>query len=339
MIESCVASVGIGQILLIRLMYCSLIAQDVYQVLQCLKIGNGFFLRNRRKKLIPAEYEHLGPIKTCSTDKTHEYKSKVIDMKQRLIGKTAIVTGASRGLGRAIALAFVKEGACVALISRTSDDLHVVADEIGRIGGQHLIFSGDISREADVKELVDQTIARFNRVDVLINNAGVIGPARFIKDTDSDAWTKTIGINLNGAYLCCRAVIPYMLEQGGGRIINISSGLGHMAFPRFCAYAVSKAGIIQLTRSLAEEFKDRHILVNAISPGMMDTSMMEYMRSLSPETLTDSIARYYRETKDAGELGHPADVAPLAVFLASSDSGHLTGRNGSLNDYRRWGWN
>jgi 3-oxoacyl-[acyl-carrier protein] reductase len=183
-----------------------------------------------------------------------------------------------------------------------------------------------------------QTLERFSGVDVLVNNAAVIGPSRFLEDADFEAWEKTIDINLNGAFFCARAVVPAMARQGGGKIISISSGLGQMPFPRFCAYSVSKAGIIQLTRSLSEELKGMNIQVNAIDPGVMDTSMQEQIRALGPSVLGRSIHEHFVEYKETGHLKDPAEVAALAVFLASDEADHLNGYNGTLSDYAALGW-
>ncbi len=256
----------------------------------------------------------------------------------KLQGKSAIITGAGRGLGRAIALAMSREGAGVAIMSRSGDELEAVAQEMRASGPEPLVFEGDVSRPDDVINLVNRTAERFSGVDVLVNNAAVIGPPRFLQDAEFEAWKRTMDINLNGAFYCARTAAPVMAENGGGKIINVSSGLGKMPFPRFCAYSVSKAGIIQLTRSLSEELEPLNIQVNAIDPGVMDTHMQEEIRALGVSVLGESVYQDFVEYKNAGALKDPAEVASLAVFLASKKGTPLSGHFGTLSDYARLGW-
>ena len=256
----------------------------------------------------------------------------------RLKGKVAVVTGAGRGLGRAIALAMAREGARVGIVGRTLDDLEATAGHIRDEGGEGLVLQGDISRPEDVERIVQQTLKRFSTVDILVNNAAVVGPARLLEDADFDTWQKTIDINLNGALHCILQVVPVMKERGGGKIINISSGLGQMPFPRFCAYAVSKAGIIQLTRSLAVELEPFNIQVNAIDPGVMDTPMQDQIRALRPTVLGDSVYQGFMAYKQKGHLRDAAEPASLAVFLASQEADGLSGHFGTLREYAKLGW-
>jgi NAD(P)-dependent dehydrogenase (short-subunit alcohol dehydrogenase family) len=253
----------------------------------------------------------------------------------KLEGKTAIVTGAGRGLGRAIALAMSREGARTAIMSRSVEELEETARQME---GETLVFTGDVSKPEDVSRMIGETRERFSGMDILVNNAGIIGPVRFLEDTDDRSWRRTLGVNLNGAFYFAKAVIPVMRKQGWGKIINIVSGLGRMPFPRFCAYSVSKAGLIQLTLSLSDELRDLGIRVNAIDPGVMDTKMQQELRDMGPEVFGESIFREFVEYKERGELKDPAEVARLVVFLACSESEHLTGRVGTLSDYKRLGW-
>lgn len=257
----------------------------------------------------------------------------------KLESKSIIVTGAGRGLGRAVSLTMAREGARLTLLSRTLEELRNVADRIQREGGACHPVEADVSDPSAVRHAVKACVDHFGTVDVLVNNAGVIGPVRFLEDTDMDAWNRTLGINLSGAFYFAREVVPLMLRNGGGNILNISSGLGQMAFPRFCAYSVSKAGIIQLTRSLAAELKAHPIRVNAIDPGVMDTPMQEEIRALGPSVLGEGIHGDFKAYKEQGHLKDPFEVAQLAVFLASEASDHLTGYHGTLGDYIEWGYN
>jgi len=255
-----------------------------------------------------------------------------------LKGKVAFITGAGRGLGRAIALAMAREGAHVVIMSRTAKELQQVVSLMRSSGGEGHSFEGDVSNPEDVSRGIQEAVRKYGGLDILVNNAGVIGPARFLEDTDEAAWQKTINTNLYGVFLCCRAAGLVMKERGSGKIINISSGLGQMAYPRFCAYAVSKAGEIQMTRSLAEEWRPMNIQVNAVDPGIMDTRMQEGVRDLGPAILGQKLHDHFVESREKGLLKDPERVAPLAVYLASSSSNHLSGHFGTLDYYRRLGW-
>jgi len=252
--------------------------------------------------------------------------------------KVAFITGGGRGLGRSIAVAMAREGAVVVIMSRTAKDLREVVSLIRGSGGEGHSWEGDVANPEDVFRGIDHAVRDFGGLDILVNNAGVIGPARFLEDADETAWQKTINTNLYGTYLCCRSAGLVMKARGSGKIINISSGLGERAFPRFCAYAVSKAGEIQMTRSLAEEWRSVNIQVNAIDPGLLNTGLQEGVRNLGPEVLGKELHERFTEYKEKGLLKDPERVAPLAVYLASPLSNHLTGHFGTLDYYRRQGW-
>lgn len=256
---------------------------------------------------------------------------KTNSSNQELAGKTAIVTGAGRGLGRAVAKGLAAAGARVALFSRTADELRTVADEIRADGGEALAMPGDVAGGSQVARLVSETLDRFGRLDTLVNNAGIIGPARFLADADPKSWAETLAVNLTGAYHCCREAIPHLQDRGGA-IINVTSGLAQMPFPHFCAYGVSKAGINQLTRSLSEEFRDAGIRVNAVDPGVMDTPMQAEIRETGSETLRPEIHRRFIGFQKSGQLTPPERLVPLFRFLASDPAAHVTGRILSLGD-------
>jgi NAD(P)-dependent dehydrogenase (short-subunit alcohol dehydrogenase family) len=256
----------------------------------------------------------------------------------QLEGKVAFVTGAGRGLGRSIALAMAREGARVVIMSRTAEELREVVSRIRAYGGEGGYCEGDVSVPEDVSRGIAKTLKQYKGLDILVNNAAIIGPARFLEDADVAAWQKTVNTNLYGTFLCCRAAGLVMKERGSGKIINISSGLGQMAYPRFCAYSVSKAGEIQMTRSLAQEWRPLNIQVNAIDPGVMDTGMQKGVRDLGPAVLGQDLYEHFVEFKDKGLMKDPESVAPLAVYLASPLSNHLSGHFGTLDYYRRLGW-
>ncbi len=252
--------------------------------------------------------------------------------------KVAFISGGGRGLGRAIAMAMAREGARVVIMSRTAKELREVVSLIRGSGGEGDFCEGDVSKPEDVSRGIDKALRGYGGLDILVNNAAVIGPARFLDDADEAAWQKTLNTNLYGAFLCCRAAGLVMRERGSGKIINLSSGLGQMAFPRFCAYSVSKAGEIQMTRSLGEEWRPMNIQVNAIDPGLVDTGLQEGVRRLGPGVLGKELHDRFAEYKEKGLLKDPDRVAPLAVYLASSSSDHLSGHFGTLDYYRRLGW-
>jgi len=255
-----------------------------------------------------------------------------------LKGKVSFITGGGRGLGRATAMAMAREGARVVIMSRTAKELREAVSLIRESGGEGDFCEGDVSKPEDVSRGIDKALRGYGGLDILVNNAAVIGPARFLDDADEAAWHKTLNTNLYGAFLCCRAAGLLMRERGSGKIINISSGLGQMAFPRFCAYSVSKAGEIQMTRSLGEEWRPMNIQVNAIDPGLVDTGLQEGVRRLGPGVLGKELHDRFAEYKEKGLLKDPDRVAPLAVYLASSSSDHLSGHFGTLDYYRRLGW-
>jgi len=252
--------------------------------------------------------------------------------------KVVFISGGGRGLGRSIALSMAREGARVVIMSRTAEDLQEVVSLIRGSAGEGDFSVGDVSKPEDVSQAIDEAVRNYGGLDILINNAAVMGPARFLEDADESAWQKTLNTNLYGAYLCCRAAGLVMRERGSGKIVNVSSGLGQMAYPRFCAYAVSKAGEIQMTRSLAEEWKPMNIQVNAIDPGLLDTGLQEGVRGLGPGVLGKELHDRFAECKEKGLLKDPERVAPLAVYLASPSSDHLSGHFGTLDYYRRLGW-
>jgi 3-oxoacyl-[acyl-carrier protein] reductase len=235
-----------------------------------------------------------------------------------LEGRVAIVTGASRGIGRAVAARFAAEGARVAVNwVKGEREAQSVVDAIGNEGGEAASVQGDVSQSADVRRLVRATVDRFGRVDILVNNAGVM-VSKSVLDATEDDWDRTIDVNLKGAYLCSKEVAPIMLEQKGGKIINMSSnsGLYHPSAMRFTEYVVSKAGMNGLTKAMALALGP-YITVNAICPGWIKTEMIE---GTDPEVEKRILA----ETA-LGRWGTPDEVAGAALFLASKDADFITG--------------
>ncbi|MBI4354929.1 MAG: SDR family NAD(P)-dependent oxidoreductase [Candidatus Omnitrophica bacterium] len=238
-------------------------------------------------------------------------------MPSRLKNQVAIVTGAGRGLGKAVAKAFAYEGAKVILVSRTIMELEAVAKEIRQAGGEAAAVRADVSQERDVDRLIVRTLELFGTADILVNNAGILtpkGPIQSIKITD---WEQTMAVNLRGPFLCIQAVLPIMLKKQSGCIINVSSGAGKRAAPLWGAYAVSKFGVEGLTKVVAEELRPYHIRVNAINPGGVQTAMR---------------AKAYPE-EDPLTLPIPDEVASLFVYLASAQAKDVTAES---IDWRDW---
>lgn len=236
----------------------------------------------------------------------------------RLKDQVAIITGASRGIGRSIAEVFAHEGAKIAInyVNFEKGALDV-ANVIKKKGGQAICVKADVSRLDDVKRLVKTTMEKFGRIDILVNNAGVLYPDDFL-DAKEEVWDKTMDINLKGAYLCCKEVAPMMLKQKKGKIINISSnsGLYHPSSMRQVEYVTSKAGMNGLTKALALRLGP-YITVNAICPGYIKTEMVAHNDPATEKMLLDETA--------LKRFGRPDEVASAAVFLASSEAEFITG--------------
>ena len=232
-------------------------------------------------------------------------------MEHDLSGRVAVVTGASRGLGRSMALALGRAGAKLALVARTYASLD--ADGI-----ESVAFRCDVSSEPDVKALEKAVIERFGRVDILINNAGV-NVRKHVTDFTLEEWNRVIGTNLTGAFLMCRAFIPHMMGRGYGRIVNMASMMAHISIPGRAAYSASKAGLLGMTRALALELAADGITVVAISPGPFATEM-------NTPLLNDSrLNQQFVSRIPVGHWGKVEDIGSLAVFLCSEAAAFITG--------------
>lgn len=235
-----------------------------------------------------------------------------------LSGKSALITGASRGLGKAMALSLAGAGAKVALVSRNAGQLDGVAKEIEAAGGEARAFAADVTSEDQVAAVAHEVAAAYGNVQILINNAG-INIRKPITEFTLDEWNSVISTNLTSAFLFCRALVPQMKGKNYGRIINITSTMSHVAMPLRGAYSSSKAGLLGMTRVLALELAADGITVNGISPGPFATEMNTVLMQ-NPEINQQFISRI-----PLGRWGKVEEVGQLAVYLCSEDAGFITG--------------
>lgn len=250
-------------------------------------------------------------------------------MAYDLSDRSAIITGANQGLGRVIASHFVRAGANVLLVARGEELLREAQQELAqqtaRPDQRVLMMTGDVSDRASCEAVVAHAAEALPDVTVLVNNAGVYGPMGPIEDVDWDAWVKAIEINLFGTILMCRAAIPLMRARGYGKIVNLSGGGATAPLPRISAYAASKAAVVRMTETLAEELRDAHVDVNAIAPGALNTRLLDEVLHAGADKVGEQF--YARSLKQRDEGGAPLDKgAELAVFLAAAASDGISGR-------------
>lgn len=245
-----------------------------------------------------------------------------------LTDRSAIITGANQGLGKAIAAEYVKAGAGVLLTARSEDLLRQVRDELkplARPGRPVEIFRADVSKADDCAATVRRAGEVLPDLTVLVNNAGVYGPKGAIEDVDWDEWVRAVEINLFGTVRMCREIIPVLRRRGYGKIINLSGGGATAPLPRISAYAASKAAVVRMTDTLAEELKYAKVDVNAIAPGALNTRLLDEVLEAGPEKVGKAF--YERSLKQQKEGGAPLDKgAQLAAFLGSGESDGITGR-------------
>ena len=239
-----------------------------------------------------------------------------------LKGKTALVTGAARGIGKAVALRLALEGAAVVLIDLR--DTSPAAEEIEKKGGRAVPLEIDITDSAAVTKAVAETASRLGGIDILVNNAGIIARGTVL-DLDIDLWKRVMEVNVNGTFNCCRAVLPYMIKQGGGKILNITSIAGKMGdITAAPVYGTSKGAVNTLTKSLARQLAGYHINVNAVAPHAIETDMRAEWSPEKRHQVIDGIP--------LKRLGKPEEVAEAALFLVSEAASFITGEILNVND-------
>jgi NAD(P)-dependent dehydrogenase (short-subunit alcohol dehydrogenase family) len=237
---------------------------------------------------------------------------------RKLEGKTALITGASKGLGRAMALALAEAGASLALVSRNLELLNETASAVRRLGAEAAVFTADVTDEAQVLRLEKAVAGQFGKVQILINNAGM-NLRKPVTDFTLAEWRQVIDTNLTGVFLMCRSFIPQMRGQGYGRILNLTSIMSHVALPGRTAYAASKAGLLGFTRALALDLAPEKITVNGISPGPVATEMN------APLIQDPELNQQFISKIPLGRWGKVEEVGHLAVYLCSEDAGFITG--------------
>jgi 3-oxoacyl-[acyl-carrier protein] reductase len=244
-------------------------------------------------------------------------------MEEHSVNKVALVTGSSRGIGRAIALELAKRGFSVVINNDEKPQEKIeVMNEINKIGQRAIYIQADVSDHDQVEEMIERILNEFGRIDILVNNAGVVMDKK-LENMSIEQWNRVISVNLTGTFNCTKSVIKYMKEQGGGKIINIASVVGEIGNFGQSNYAASKGGVIAFTKTVAKEYAKDGIHVNAVAPGFIKTKMVQNIPEKVMQKILDQIP--------LGRLGAPEEVAKLVCFLASADANYITGQVININ--------
>ena len=238
--------------------------------------------------------------------------------------KNVLITGGGRGIGEAFAFAFAKEGANISLCARTLNELKKVQNKLKDFNTKIIIQEYDVANPQDGNNWINKTLLEFGKIDVLINNAGIYGPIGELVTNKIEDWVHTIEINLIGTFLCMKAILPSVIKQNSGVIINMSGGGALNPFPNFSAYGTSKAAIVRLTETIAEEVKKYNIRINAIAPGAVNTRLLDEALRAGETCGKDFLEKFQQQKKTGGTP--PEKAAELALFLASDEAKEITGK-------------
>jgi 3-oxoacyl-[acyl-carrier protein] reductase len=240
----------------------------------------------------------------------------------KLVGRVALVTGAAQGIGKAVALLLARNGADIVVSDINLEKAEETANEIKSIGRKALAVKGDVANWNDVERMVEVILEKFAKIDILVNNAGITRDKLVLRMTEED-WDAVLDVNLKGTFHCTKAVVRHMAKQRSGKIVNIASVVGEMGNAGQANYSASKAGVIGLTKTIAREFAQRGININAIAPGYIETPMTEVLPEKAKEELKKLIPME--------RLGKPEDVAEAVLFLVSEESNYITGHVLNVN--------
>jgi 2-hydroxycyclohexanecarboxyl-CoA dehydrogenase len=250
------------------------------------------------------------------------------ESEMRLTGKTALVTGAGRGIGRAIALALATQGAQVGVLDIDGGAAGKVRDEVQALGSQARALTADLTRRTQVERAITDTLGHFGQIDILVNNAGWDRMQLFV-ESDEDTWDRIIAINFKGLLYTCRSVLPHMIERRQGRVINIASDAGRAGSSGEAVYAGTKGAVIAFSKTIAREVARYAITVNVVCPGLTDTPLLQGMRSESArnEKVLDAVTRAI----PLGRVGKPEDVAAAVAYFAGPEAEYVTGQTLSVS--------
>lgn len=233
-----------------------------------------------------------------------------------LTNRVAIVTGGAQGIGEAIAIRLAGAGANIAVVDLNAPEAEKTAARIRETGRKALAIECDVSKSSDVAAMRDKVLAELGRIDILVNNAGITGKNVPMIEMDEAEWDRVMAIDQKSVYLCCRAVLPHMIERGSGKIVNVASVAGKEGNPGLVAYSTAKAGVIGLTKALAKEVVTKGVYVNAVAPAVIETPILKQM--------TEQQVSYMTAKIPMGRVGKPEEVAAVVHFLASDDSSFVT---------------
>lgn len=243
-------------------------------------------------------------------------------MSKQFEGKVALVTGGSYGIGRAAAVAFADRGAKVIVVDWLEDIEQNTLKQIRAVGGQAVFISCDVSKSNEVRSMVEKAVSIYGRLDYAFNNAGIEGATANTHECSEENWDKTININLKGIWLCMKHEIDFMLQHGGGAIVNCASVAGLIGFPGLPAYVVSKHGVVGLTKTAALEFAKQHIRINAVCPGVIHTDMIDRITGKDKEA-----EKQFVNMEPVGRMGKPEEVAEAVMWLCSDAASFVTGHS------------